>query len=509
MVHKDFWEAERILDEKKENGESLVLIKWLGVDSNGNPWQPTWEPEKNCTEALIREWNLTKGERKVNNKTRSFGRRLSVSSCNILSESGVVGDSGDVAEDHYSSETSTIMGDDEEDESQNGAEEIPKENSNITASSIFSAVAGLIGIPTSQKRPQSESRIEHVNDAKKICTREPVDSGDSKDVPESVGAHVFQQSPHTETPTEVHSFSRSNDRVISDKQCVNTTRLSRNNGDGVNSNENQDVQSFINEIKGKNNYIACLVQEKEHLQRKLKQYEKNRKYHQSKNQALAQENIQAHKLFQEKQKELTRAYAQLSHILEEFERIKVLCNKKDAKMKAMEIELEEHRRQFDGKRKKDQRQIALLKKTNSNLTMENEKLLRKTESPKVSNSPISDHAQLGQKTRSSGNIQVLRAENEKLTSKISSLNLQNTVQQQELTVLKEKMMEQESIIQLLMGIQKINYQGDLKAEDLKKSFVKSINSHLQNTSAPPVYARSPVPLPQIEFIPWNGMPLKN
>ena len=37
-----FWAAECLLDEKKESGKTYYLVKWLGKDENGNPWEPTW-----------------------------------------------------------------------------------------------------------------------------------------------------------------------------------------------------------------------------------------------------------------------------------------------------------------------------------------------------------------------------------------------------------------------------------------------------------------------------------
>ena len=47
-VHKsdDIYKIERILAEKKENGEVKVLVKWLGYDKKFNSWIPKSELRK-------------------------------------------------------------------------------------------------------------------------------------------------------------------------------------------------------------------------------------------------------------------------------------------------------------------------------------------------------------------------------------------------------------------------------------------------------------------------------
>jgi len=39
---ESYFDAERILEEKKEDGKWLYLIKWTGHDKQGNPWPPNW-----------------------------------------------------------------------------------------------------------------------------------------------------------------------------------------------------------------------------------------------------------------------------------------------------------------------------------------------------------------------------------------------------------------------------------------------------------------------------------
>jgi hypothetical protein len=41
-VANQYYEAERILDEKVNGENTLYLIKWKGMDQTGKPWEPTW-----------------------------------------------------------------------------------------------------------------------------------------------------------------------------------------------------------------------------------------------------------------------------------------------------------------------------------------------------------------------------------------------------------------------------------------------------------------------------------
>ncbi|KAI5918900.1 hypothetical protein F4810DRAFT_548054 [Camillea tinctor] len=62
---KGGWHSVRdILDEKVEaNGVIRYLIDWDGTDSKGKPWDPTWEPAENVTEAAIQAWKDKKDKK--------------------------------------------------------------------------------------------------------------------------------------------------------------------------------------------------------------------------------------------------------------------------------------------------------------------------------------------------------------------------------------------------------------------------------------------------------------
>ncbi|CAI2178417.1 10773_t:CDS:2 [Funneliformis geosporum] len=61
-----YFEAERILDERTTEDTTFYLIKWKGMNNNGKPWEPTWEPASHCTQPLIASWNHNRaGKRKL------------------------------------------------------------------------------------------------------------------------------------------------------------------------------------------------------------------------------------------------------------------------------------------------------------------------------------------------------------------------------------------------------------------------------------------------------------
>ncbi|RIA95389.1 hypothetical protein C1645_489168 [Glomus cerebriforme] len=65
-IANQYYEAERILDEKVMGDKLHYLIKWKGFDQTGKPWDPTWEPASHCTPPLIASWeqNNRTGKRK-------------------------------------------------------------------------------------------------------------------------------------------------------------------------------------------------------------------------------------------------------------------------------------------------------------------------------------------------------------------------------------------------------------------------------------------------------------
>jgi hypothetical protein len=71
---EELWEAESILEEKRVGRKLHYLVEWKGIDpQTGETYQPTWEPEINCTKALIHEWKSKKAARATTGAGRGGG----------------------------------------------------------------------------------------------------------------------------------------------------------------------------------------------------------------------------------------------------------------------------------------------------------------------------------------------------------------------------------------------------------------------------------------------------
>ncbi|RYP26609.1 hypothetical protein DL768_011685 [Monosporascus sp. mg162] len=65
---EEWWEVKDIIDERLRRGVVQYLVQWEGTDpKTGQPYEPSWEPSKNVTEAAISAWREKK---KKNNNAR-------------------------------------------------------------------------------------------------------------------------------------------------------------------------------------------------------------------------------------------------------------------------------------------------------------------------------------------------------------------------------------------------------------------------------------------------------
>ena len=53
-------------------------MEWDGVDLNGEPWKPTWEPRNNITKSALHEFFLKKKRKKTIPKPRKIPTRAAV-----------------------------------------------------------------------------------------------------------------------------------------------------------------------------------------------------------------------------------------------------------------------------------------------------------------------------------------------------------------------------------------------------------------------------------------------
>ncbi|CAG8447438.1 3198_t:CDS:2 [Acaulospora morrowiae] len=95
---KVYYEADRIIDEKLIGDDWYYYIKWKGMDENGKPWSPTWEPSSYCTPPLIASWEQQKrsAKRKLRSPMDSTSKPSSTTSTmNTESKKGLSGSSKD------------------------------------------------------------------------------------------------------------------------------------------------------------------------------------------------------------------------------------------------------------------------------------------------------------------------------------------------------------------------------------------------------------------------------
>lgn len=70
--------VKRLLKSKKTNKGKVFLVEWDGVDLNGEPWKPTWEPRSNITKSALDEFFLKKKRKKTIPKPRKIPTRAAV-----------------------------------------------------------------------------------------------------------------------------------------------------------------------------------------------------------------------------------------------------------------------------------------------------------------------------------------------------------------------------------------------------------------------------------------------
>ncbi|KAF0433599.1 protein complex assembly-related protein [Gigaspora margarita] len=478
MPKGNYWEAVRILDEEIINSISYYFVQWKGVDQNGDPWKPSWEPETNCTQALIEDWRNVKNSKEIVIKnTRQVCRRSSVASSMTISSDdeskaleqilmneiyeGQSQNCNNITSNlspidpETTSETSTIIGDDETSNPQPNRE--AQNTSNVFASIKL--------ISPTTKRPMSDNenfveKDENNFSVKKLRTDKLSRDYESIDELEkqffsSKQSKTALETPPPTTPSSVKDHLSDSESIISDSEneldktenrkinCLATTH-----SQDTNSN---DLPYLINQTSVRNEAIATLLQEREYYHKTVMRFENDWKNQQAKNEKLTQENNQTQKELHDKQIELSNARLQLQQLQEQLTCMEESCNKKDEKARNLELEWEDIKKQFDFRHKNDQEQIDKLQKTKDLLTEENQKLTSEIENLKVAINNASQNFSINRhSTRSSGNVKTLRVENDKLRSQIKMMSLKCELQQQSTKIIEEAAIRHESTVRFLL-----------------------------------------------------------
>ena len=76
------WDVETILNEK--NGGRYLLVRWIGADENGKPWEDSWVPREDVTDDLVQEWKKKKAAKKAERgRKRREQRRAKSKVCTL------------------------------------------------------------------------------------------------------------------------------------------------------------------------------------------------------------------------------------------------------------------------------------------------------------------------------------------------------------------------------------------------------------------------------------------
>ncbi|RIB13285.1 hypothetical protein C2G38_1746824 [Gigaspora rosea] len=241
MPKGNYWKAVRILDEKIINNISHYFVQWEGVDQNGVPWEPSWEPEKNCTQALIEDWrNVRNSKEIVIKNTRKVCRRSSVASTmtissddeskaleQILMNETYEGQSHNITSNlspidpETTSETSTIIGDDETSN--------PQPNREAQNTSGVFASFKLISPATKRPMSDNENFIDYIEkdennfSVKKLRTDkisrnyENIDELDKQFFSSKQSKAALETPPPT-TPSSVKDHLSDSESIISDSE---------------------------------------------------------------------------------------------------------------------------------------------------------------------------------------------------------------------------------------------------------------------------------------------------
>ena len=67
------WDVETILEEK--NNGRYLLVKWLGTDERGKPWENSWVPREDVTDDLVQEWKKKKKAKRAERSRKKKEQR--------------------------------------------------------------------------------------------------------------------------------------------------------------------------------------------------------------------------------------------------------------------------------------------------------------------------------------------------------------------------------------------------------------------------------------------------
>ncbi|CAG8535138.1 3194_t:CDS:2 [Racocetra persica] len=522
MTQGKFWAVLCILDERIIDGNSYYLIQWKGNDKNGNPWTPTWEPGENCTQSLINDWKMRKLETKqdyrchrensvISDSTVTDGSdqrcsdvltlwdEISIKGSNNPSESSIVDqDIYDNSIIHDSQQPLKRSQTECQSENSVGEEEIihhankknrtqesfiskeftSDKDNNCSYQESFAQQTGSFEIESCiSQTPLSPQCIPTQSS---VSTEQTDNDLNNKKMLPNLPSHCQPQISHESLQT-FSSLASNGAECTSASSDLNSDLLLK------------DPVLLTKELQNKDDTIAIMDEERDRLQQTMSQIKRNWQLQQEKAISLSKENEQIKQQLQQKTKDYENIRFQYLFYQQTIQQLQELCKCHSEKDIQHSLELEESKRKYEIIRQNDIKVIEELERSTKIVIAENQKLKQELENIKSFNASMENMNKSSQnlmvlgkqdlliedsslsnneKTGLSSNklkqpsivklgldYETLLSENKRLESDIKTLNLQNMLQQQDLKLMEEKLLQNDSTLRFFMDLQQVNKVG--------------------------------------------------
>ncbi|CAG8527903.1 13589_t:CDS:2, partial [Cetraspora pellucida] len=505
MTQGKFWSVLCILDERVIDGNSYYLIQWEGNDKNGNPWTPTWEPGENCTQSLINDWKMRRLE--TNQDYRCHRENSVISDSTVTDGSDhrcsdvlALWDEISIKGNNNSSESSIV-------------DQKMHDNSNIISfdsqylskrSQIECQSENSVGEKEIVHNINKKNRTHELFISKECCFTSDKNNNCSYQGSFAQQTDSFEiescisQTPLSlqNIPTQFSVSTKQGGNNLNDKKILTNqpshyqtqisqdeslqTVLSLASNDTGCTSESSDLNSNLSfKLQNKTDAIAIMCEERDRFQKTMSQIRRNWQLQQEKAINLSKENELIKQQLQQKTKEYDNIRFQCFLYQQNIQQLQELCKCHDEKDIQHEII-----------RQNDSKVIEELERSTKTVIAENQKLKQELENIKSLNAsmvntnkssqnliaignqdlPIKDSSlsntektclssnklQKSSIVKSSLNYETLISENKRLESDIKALNLQNMLQQQNLKLMEEKLLQNDSTLRFFMDLQQVH-----------------------------------------------------
>ncbi|CAG8697320.1 12157_t:CDS:2 [Cetraspora pellucida] len=252
----------------------------------------------------------------------------------------------------------------------------------------------------------------------------------------------------------------------------------------------KDPMLLMKALQNKTDAIAIMCEERDRFQKTISQIKRNWQLQQEKAINLSIENEQIKQKLQQKTNEYDNIRLQCLFYQQTIQQLQECHNEKGIQHS---LELEESKRKYEIIRQNDSRVIEELERSTKSVIAENQKLKQELENIKSFNANMenmkkstqnlmaignqdlsikdsslsntektclsSNKLQKSSTVKLSLNYETLISENKRLESDIKALNLQNMLQQQNIKLMEEKLLQNDSTLRFFMDLQQVHKVG--------------------------------------------------